>query len=285
MAVIEPFLMKRVTSGSISLKEVAKALLIKDVRVLNPAAASDYVTITIDGTAMNVIPVHLLPYKVYGDSFKNLWEYVREKIPELPNIKVLAGEELTVSSSGTFDVLEMIYETHDPGDFRPGEAGTKTSDTQLFCVTAYNSSAISASGWNTFDAQLEPTITPDYPVLARIPANRLIQIAGIAVYNTVSGSTTATYLRIWDEEKVLFDPDKNGFLIDASKANMLDPYATITRQNGSQSAVMFFRFDEPWVLTPQAKYTFEYYVSYDGTNAFPARGIMMTLVGLIKPIR
>ena len=47
----------------------------------------------------------------------------------------------------------------------------------------------------------------------------------------------------------------------------------------------FMRFKEPFTLTPNTKYTFQFYVEYDGSNALPSKGVMMTLIGMLRPVR
>jgi len=283
MAVKELFKIKRVTSGNLELEAVAEALQIKDISIISPAAMTDYVKVQIEKTYMNVIPVHLLLPHIYGGKHKSLFDYLREKIPEIPNYKVLNGEKFTIEPSGSYSYLEAIYSEHTPDEFGAGEPGTRTSDTKLFCMTMYNSSEISSTGWVQPDARLEPEITPSFPHFDRIPANREVLLAGIAAYTTSNGSTKPVYLRIWDEEKVLFDDDRYGFLIDPTVFNELNAYDQITTAGGTGYAVNFFRFDEPLVLGPQRKYTFEVYVEYDGTNALPVKGFMITLLGLIRP--
>jgi len=285
MAVKEKFKIKRITSGDLVMTPTAEAYLIKHIQVINPASLTDYVKIRIKQTYMNVIPVYLLGPTVFGGKHVNLFEYLREKIPDVPNYKVLDGEEFAIEPSGTYSYLEVIYSEHTPDEFRPGEPGTRTSDIKLFCTTLYNSSDITATGWVKPDARLEPEITPSYPHFERIPAGKEVLLAGIAVYATSAGSTRPVYLRIWDEEKVLFDDDRNGFLIDPTVFNELTPYEVITGQGGNEYTVAFFRFEEPFVLRPQALYKLEVYVNYDGTNALPAKGFMITLLGLERPSR
>ncbi|MCD6094172.1 MAG: hypothetical protein J7J51_05245 [Candidatus Omnitrophica bacterium] len=285
MAVRELFKIKRITSGDLTMTPTEEAFMIKDIKVINPASDTDYVKVRIKQTYMNVIPVYLLGPVIFGGKHKNMFDYLREKVPDVPNYKILNGEEFAIEPSGTYDYLEVIYSEHDPGDFRAGEPGTRTSEVKLYVNTLYYSGTISASGWYKFDARLEPEITPDYPHFDRIPAGKQVMIIGMAVYSKAEGSTVAKYLRVWDEEKVLFDDDRNGFLIDPTVFNEISTYESITTGGGTQKPVGFFRFEEPFVMGAQRKYQFEFYVDYDGTNALQPKDVMLTLLGLELPSR
>ena len=285
MALKSGFNVKRVQSGVLELTAIEEALDIQEIKVANPNALTDSFEVMIKTTTMAVIPAYLLPYVPHSNNTLTLFRYVKQKYADFPTYKVLNGETFKVIPESTFDQLEVVYKIYDKGDIRADEPGTRLSAVRPFIVTFYNSQSITASGTYRIDAVLGDPKVPKYPLLERVPADKEVEIYGIAVHTTANGNTKATYLRMWKEETVLFDEDKKGLFIDPQVGNELLPYVEVSNNGTTYRMLAFHIFDEPFKLNPQDYITAEFDVEYDGTNAFNSKQIMVSLIGVERPSR
>jgi len=285
MAVIKPYMIKRATSTTdLSLKAEEESYEVLDINCTGIGAAQT-VKVLIDDVTMNVIPAHLLFAQPLNSLLKGLWTYTREKFPDFPTYKVQNGGTLKLVASATAGALSVEYTVHEAGDFAADAPGAKKGTVRPFILAATHSDDITATGTYDIDTVIGLPEVPKYPFVERVPSTKQIEIYGIAAYSPASGSTRATYLRIWHEESVLFDEDRNGFMIDPTVANDLSNTINVSAATGpNQYSCAFFRFPTPWILKPMDSFKFEIDASYDGTNTLAAGSVIITLIGTEKPV-
>ena len=109
MALRHGFMIKRTTSGTLTLTAVEEAFDIQEIKVAGAAADTNYFKCIAKNTTMCVLPAYLLPFVPYGGSLKSLWKFIRERYPDFPTLKVLNGETFKVEPESTYSVLEVIY--------------------------------------------------------------------------------------------------------------------------------------------------------------------------------
>lgn len=284
MAVKEPLVIRRVTSGALEYTANVESLEIKQIAVAGPSALTDEITVEIQDTTMLVVPAILFPYTLI-DSNAGIFNYVRKKYPEFPTLKVLDGQKLTITSSGTFSALEVRYKSMDPADIKPEDHGTNKSDVRPVISTFYNTQSISATGWYNIDGVYGSPSIGEYPFLERVPSDRMLEIYGFAVYNPKNGNTKVDLVQLWKEETILFTPAKDGILVDPDVGNSVGNITTVSLASGSIGELKFMLFDTPLTLQPQDKLTLKFHVTYDGSNALPSKGFLFTVIGTIKPAK
>lgn len=206
------------STGSLTM-QAGRSALVKMIYAPFPTADS-YITLYVDRKVVGY-------YRVQGKSGRHLDmpkpAYLNLNLMETLveagiNIAIPIGEGQTFSyeySSGNAHTV-IVYDLYDGGDILPTmKNGSEAKDyffVQYMDATTYPS----ASGDVVLDKALTPSMFPDFPCGAVVPARHTIKVLGF-VGSPVGDATDAgnyivtDYCKIVKDREVLFDEDRRGF--------------------------------------------------------------------------
>lgn len=178
-------------------------------------------------------------------------------------------EDITFEFNNTIPALHVLYAVQ-PAGIKKTQLGRSLSEDLVFACPITHSADIIASGNYDLDTCLNPTGFPEIKDGFVIPSGRKLVIKAIAFGSAQAGSTTPTYLHIWDERLELFSPlDHTGVSVAYGK-NLLA--ANITYED-------IVRVKD-YVIPSGHKLTLNFDASHDGTNNLAAQSVALFLIAL-----
>ena len=168
---------------------------------------------------------HLAPV-VAGEATKNIFDVLEEKGKPLI-YPVAEGEAFIVRTTNNVDFIKVIYDVYEAADVKPDEPNGSQSNELFYLLYLTN-----ATDWDdpnkefyTLDAMLNPEEFPNFPIES-VPSKATIELHGIFGVplatskgdgsNTLGTSFTKR-VRLYYQRKVLFDPDRRGFLFKGNE--------------------------------------------------------------------
>jgi hypothetical protein len=270
MALKYPDMVKTVIGAAdLSLRaDIGESILVKSIYV---RSVSDiYATLRIEKTTVGFFRVaptfgnHLVfPRRFTDDGAtvvssidRNLLESLFEK-GIFKGYPVGEGETLVITGvSGANDIKAVVYDIYDPGDKKPEDPNGSKSKEYFFINYGDTGAVIDTAGDYLYKRSRNPVEFPAFPYAVDVPAKTTITLHGICGKEVgVRNATPATaiysrYLKMVREREVLFDKDRNGFLMDYSNVSgaIATRVAGGTSQIGDQSSIdprPFLLFTEP----------------------------------------
>lgn len=206
------------SSGSLVMP-AGRSALVRRIYAPFPTADS-YITMYVDRKVVGY-------YRVQGKSGRHLDMpkpgYLNLNLMETLedagiNIAIPVGEGQTFSyeySSGNAHTV-IVYDLYDGGDITPVMKNGSESKDYVFVQYMDASTYPSASGDVHLDTALTPSMFPDFPCGAAVPARHTIKVLGF-VGSPVGDAADAgnyivtDYCKIVKDREVLFDEDRRGF--------------------------------------------------------------------------
>ena len=193
--------------------------------------AAQFLTIQIDRVTVGFIQLgktilHQIPYQKGSQTIGTIFDQLRNAgypliypIPE--------GSTLTLTTTANWGHLTIEYETWDATDVKPTEPnGTQAKEYTFLQYGTYDT-AITVASTVTLNNVHNPVEFPNFPFGSPVPSKTKMAILGIGCpAHIVSGTDDATdwikqtYLKLFKEREVLFDEDRNGFIVDAEEADL-----------------------------------------------------------------
>lgn len=248
MSIRESFMIKTVRGDTdLTLEaKVGESLLIKGVRIDNPAAS--YVTLSINKSMVGYFRVG----GVLGNQLafpKGQKEYLSSpavaaatwlirKAGKVPNIldymierdwlagyPVAEGETFLIEdAAGAGAIQTIIYEVHDAEDIKNTDPNGSKASEYVYCNYGRTAATVDSSATTIYDTSQTPVEFPAFPFGADVPAKTEILLLGIATSdfspseNTNAANIATSFLKLVKERITLFDDDKNGLLLEGINA-------------------------------------------------------------------
>jgi len=245
--------------------QAGESLLVKGIRVYNPVGS--YATITVDRTVVGYFRVGGTQGNHLG--FANNTSLHRNLLGYLLRAELFTGYPVPEGASFVITgvkqagaIQEVDYMIGDAGDFTAEMENGPSADDYL--VTNYGKySTTLAEGSNILATNTNPAEFPAFPFGAESPANKRVEIHGIAFADVGVTSGTAAnkqyteYLKLVQDRKTLFDTEKNGLLCrgvapDADGKGVGVGYSQLGVCADIQDAPPLM-FPEPLVFNPGAE--------------------------------
>jgi len=187
-------------------------------------SAGDYVSVYIGRAVVGYFEVspagknHLVPV-IDGNTDENIFLTLK-KYGKALVYPVAEGETISVQSSSTASVIKITYDVYSAGDVSAEEPNGSKSNELTYLAYLTNTNDFDSSGYYTLDKITNPVEFPNFPVES-VPSKATIDVlalGGTALATSVGdgsatlGTSYTTRFRIFYQRKVLFDPDRNGFL-------------------------------------------------------------------------
>jgi len=200
-----------------------EALRVKRIEVKG-ASAGDYASVYIGRAIAGYFAVnfegfnHLAP-RIAGVSARNIFD-VLEKNGMALIYPVADGESFKVELGSTADFIKVTYDVYDAGDVKSDEPNGSKSKELTYIAYLTNADEWTKGDYYTLDKMINPVEFPNFPV-EPVPSKAKIDVLAVmglplAVSlgdgtNTL-GTSYTTRLRIFYQRRVLFDPDRLGWL-------------------------------------------------------------------------
>jgi hypothetical protein len=161
---------------------------------------------------------HLAPL-IKGITQKNIFDVLKEHGRSL-TFPVPEGYELNITLPSNADFIKVTYDVYDAGDVHPDAPNGAESKELTYLAYFTNAKEWTTGDYYTIDKILNPVEYPDFPVNP-VPSKATIEIFGffgIPLAVSVGNGTTSlgisytTRVRLYYQRKVLFDPDRKGWL-------------------------------------------------------------------------
>ena len=178
-------------------------------------------------------------------------------------------EDITFEFNNTIPTLHVLYAVG-PAGIKKTQLGRSLCDELIFACPITHSKDITASGNYKLDKCLNPTGFPEIKDGFVIPSGRRFVLKAIAFGSAIAGSTTPTYLHLWDERLELFSP--------------LD-HTGVSVAHGKNLLAADIKFEDivkvkDYVIPAGHKLTLNFDASHDGTNNIAAETLALFLIGL-----
>jgi len=207
----------------------------------------------------------------------NIMELLRSKKPEIPRFYAAQDEDLSIVAKSAPTTRQDIYFY----DMVTGEVlshalpGGSDGLPRPYIAWVTHSQALAATGVYALNTSLAPTGMPaiaDKYTFAGFNF-RMLGIIFASAKSTV-GTTTPTWLRMFDGDVFMFDDDRDGLLIDITH-NELKCDVTVGK---------LFMLERPHLFSERTQIGLEMYITHDGTNDIAAGVELLGLVGLLEPV-
>jgi len=200
-----------------------EAIRVKRIEVKG-ASAGDYASVYIGRAISGYFAVnfngfnHLAP-DIAGVSQKNIFDVLAKKgIPLV--YPVAEGESIKVELNNSADFIKIVYDVYDAADVKSDEPNGSKSKELTYIAYLTNADEWKTGDYYTLDKMINPVEFPNFPV-EPVPSKAKMEVLGImGVPLAVSlgdgtatlGTSYTTRFRIFYQRRVLFDPDRLGWL-------------------------------------------------------------------------
>jgi len=183
-------------------------------------------------------------------------------------------EDITFEFNNTIPALHVAYVVQKPGIDKT-KLGRSASPNLIYACPITHSAAINATKNYPLDTCLFPVGFPEIKDGFIVPSGRQLVLKAIAFGSAAAGSTTPTYLHVWDERTELFTPiDHKGVNVAYGK-NLLS--ANIIYEDIVKI--------KDYVIPAGHKLALNFDASYDGTNTLAAQSVALFLIALWQAVR
>ena len=158
---------------------------------------------------------------------KTIINYMRTK-GWLRGYPIAEGEKLTITGAQQTGSIQIVeYEEYEAGDIKNTDPNGSKSDNHIYILYGQPSGNITTAGDHEIVTNINPRPFPKFPFADKVPANTEIELLGLLsseVMDLYSSSdyVRTKYLKLYKEEEVLFDKDKNGLLFYGIGQGIID---------------------------------------------------------------
>lgn len=203
----------------------------------------------------------------------SILQFLQKIFPEFA-IEADQDEDITLTFNNTIPKLHILYAVDKPGIDKTKLGRSKCPDLLYACPITH-SAAIDATKNYPLDTALIPTGFPEIKDGFVVPSGREFVLKAVAFGTAAAGSTTPTYLHLWDERFELFTPLTHQGVSVASGKNLLS--ADITREDIVKV--------KDYSIPSGHRITINVDATYDGTNAIAANTLALFLIGLWRAVK
>ena len=258
------------------------AYRIKNIHCIPNVAVTEFITAQVGKTTVGYYHtgttiLNQLPYQDGAETNRTIFDQMRD-IGFPLDIPVGEGETFTLTSSNAWARMTIEYEIWDASDVKSTDVNGSASKEYNFLQYGTLSSTITAAGTKTLDSVHNPVEFPNFPFGDAVPSKTQMTILGVGTPTFVmTGGTfatdyiTSTYLKFFKDREVLFDDDKNGFLlscdVSVKAANTTMYYTEQWSQcpyGGEASYKSILKLPEPLVFGAGEELTVQITASLDG---------------------
>ncbi|MEM3995227.1 MAG: hypothetical protein QXW40_07535 [Thermofilum sp.] len=203
----------------------------------------------------------------------SILQFLQKIFPEFA-IEADQDEDITLTFNNTIPKLHILYAVDKPGIDKTKLGRSKCPDLLYACPITH-SAAINATRNYPLDVALIPTGFPEIKDGFVVPSGREFVLKAIAFGTAAAGSTTPTYLHLWDERFELFTPLTHQGVSVAYGKNLLS--ADITREDIVKV--------KDYSIPSGHRITINVDATYDGANAIAANTLALFLIGLWRAVK
>lgn len=207
----------------------------------------------------------------------NVLELLRSKKPEIPRFYAAQDEDLSiVAKSAPTTRQDMYFYDMMEGDvISHTMPGGSDGLPRPYIAWMSHSKAINATGVYEFDTSLAPTGMPAIKNKYTFSGFNFRMLGIIfACAKSAAGTTTPTWLRMFDGDVFMFDDDRDGLLIDITHNEL----------KCDVGVGQMFMLERPHVFRDKVQIGLEMYATHDAVNDIAAGVELLGLVGLLEPI-
>ena len=247
--------------------DVGQSILVTDICVVPNSAVGEFLTAQVSQTTVGFYHVgsgilNQLPFQDGNTPQGTIFAQMAKRGYDM-SIPVAEGETFTVSADNNWSYLVVKYDIYTAGDIKNTDRNGSRSSEYIFLNYGTHDTAITTASNFVLNKTHNPVEFPDFPYGSYVPAKSTISVLGVGFPAQVMEGTTAgtdsiltEYLKFTRDREVLFDDDRNGFLVlgiaDASHADSTMFYES-ERSNlpygGEDQYSGIYLFNNPLVFT------------------------------------
>ena len=221
-----PFMIKNSAGvATISLApKTGESILVKDIHCTPAVGVAEFLTIQVGRQTVGFIHTgttifNQLPYKTDDSVIETIFTQMGKRGYDM-SIPIAEGETLTLTAPTAWTRLTIEYEVFDAGDQTSDKPNGSQSEEYILLNYGTNLATIATIGYHELTGVKNPVEFPNFPFGASVPSRCEMEILGIGMCDVTRAGAAfgtddlrSTYIRLYRDREVLFDDDRNGFIV------------------------------------------------------------------------